>query len=69
MIERHGPDQFREFPSRESALCVHQYNVGHQDWARGRPAPFLPGPAKRHLLFEAGRDPGATLTSLHVRNG
>ncbi|HXZ18006.1 MAG TPA: penicillin acylase family protein, partial [Roseiarcus sp.] len=27
------------------------YNLGHDDWAKGRPAPFLPGAAKWRLEF------------------
>jgi penicillin amidase len=33
------------------------YRAGHEDWARGRPTPFLPGPAERSLRLVP--DPGA----------
>ncbi|NNF67866.1 MAG: penicillin acylase family protein, partial [Gammaproteobacteria bacterium] len=29
------------------------YRAGHDDWAAGRPAAFLPGPARHQLLFIA----------------
>jgi penicillin amidase len=28
------------------------YGSGHDDWARGRPSPFLPGPAKHRLVLK-----------------
>ena len=27
------------------------YGAGHEDWAQGRPTPFLPGDAKYKLVF------------------
>jgi penicillin amidase len=27
------------------------YGAGHQDWAEGKPTPFLPGPAQHTLRF------------------
>jgi penicillin amidase len=31
------------------------YGAGHDDWAQGRAAPLLPGPAQRRLLLEPAR--------------
>jgi penicillin G amidase len=28
------------------------YRAGHEDWAEGRPAPFLPGPARHRLILQ-----------------
>jgi penicillin amidase len=35
------------------------YRAGYDDWAQGRPAPFLPGPTLHTLLLEPGTDNGA----------
>jgi len=60
-------ERFVVAPGHEAAGILHMpgsqsghplspyYNLGHDDWAKGRPTPFLPGEAKWQLIFEFGR--------------
>jgi len=50
----HEAEGICEMPGGESGHPLSPfYRAGHEAWARGEPAPFLPGPAEHHLTLIA----------------
>ena len=60
-------ERFAVSPGDEAAGYLHMpagqsghplsdfYRIGHDDWVKGTPSPFLPGPAMHRLVLTAGR--------------
>jgi penicillin amidase len=49
----HESEGYYQMPTGQSGHPLSRYyRAGHDDWARGRPAPFLPGPAEHTLTLQ-----------------